>query len=148
MPEALKVLQLPETYEKISNLLGGSESKNTILSRFILPIQEAEQQLSEITAEAYGEGKVIFILGKPGIGKSTFIHSLMWRPTIDIHTVSSINCSEENSENLLEAILENIKNTALSAQRSKEPRPRPHSYSFRLHREPRRARSYQNKSLL
>ena len=120
MPEALKVLQLPETYEKISNLLGGSESKNTILSRFILPIQEAEQQLSEITAEDYGEGKVIFILGKPGIGKSTFIHSLMWRPTIDIHTVSSINCSEENSENLLEAILENIKNTALSAQKSQD----------------------------
>lgn len=120
MSESLKHLELPETYEKITALLGGSDSTNTLLSRFILPIQDAEKELSEITAQTYGDGKVIFILGKPGIGKSTFIHSLAWRPTIEVCSVTAMNCSEVDSGKLLEEILENIRKTSKKARANRD----------------------------
>jgi len=72
-------LVLYSTFEEISSALEG-DKLNAKLMEFIEPLPDVEAEINEITLSLGNSGKVLFILGKPGTGKSTFIQSLSWRP--------------------------------------------------------------------
>ncbi|MEE7546868.1 ATP-binding protein, partial [Xanthomonas sp. Kuri4-1] len=65
---------------------------------FVEPLPEVEAQISEIAGALKNSGKLVFILGQPGIGKSTFIQSLSWRPSLKVSGLHQIDASYFTSD--------------------------------------------------
>jgi hypothetical protein len=87
----LRKLNLPTAYEELVNALGGEWIK---MMQFVVPVEDAEKELAIITNSMRYSGKIVFLLGDPGIGKSTFIQSLMWRKFLPIPEIKEINAPE------------------------------------------------------
>lgn len=64
------------------------------MMEFVSPLIETEEEISQIASNITNSGKLTFILGNPGIGKSTFLHSLNWRKHIPIRMVIDIDSNE------------------------------------------------------
>lgn len=100
-------LILYSTFEEISSEFE-SDKLNAKLMEFIEPLPEVEAEINEITSSLGNSGKVVFILGKPGTGKSTFIQSLGWRPHVKARTLVQINANDYISEGNLSALFSTI----------------------------------------
>ena len=81
--QEMSELTLYSTFEEIASELEG-DKLNSKLMEFIEPLPDVEAEINEITSSLGNSGKVVFILGKPGTGKSTFIQSLSWRPHVNV----------------------------------------------------------------
>lgn len=72
-------LVLPDRFEEVKRVLG--DELATKLRIVVEPVVDAERELAVIThsIQDFSSGKVVFLLGPTGIGKSTFVESLTWR---------------------------------------------------------------------
>ncbi len=58
-----------------------------------------------------GSGRVVFLLGEPGSGKSTFIESLTWRQHLPFSNLEEIDC-ESMTEDVMDQLLKRINHIA------------------------------------
>ncbi len=120
MSSNLKRLTLPETYEEVMRELGGVDNINARLAEFVTPVQSAERAIAVVAAQVGGTGRVVFILGDPGTGKSTFIHSLAWRPSTSVRSMHSIDCANSHSADILGDILARLRTLVPEAIRLRD----------------------------
>jgi hypothetical protein len=92
-------LKLYTTFEELIREFEGEEA-NARLMEFIEPLPEAEEEVNLVSVSVGNSGKVLFILGVPGSGKSTFVRSLSWKPHIKLASLTSIDASACTSEDL------------------------------------------------
>ena len=95
-------LTLPTMYEDIrSELEASGESYVAKLMQFVQPVESAEADLAEIATQmGQGSGRVVFLLGEPGSGKSTFIESLAWRRHLPFTELEEIDCGSVTGKTL------------------------------------------------
>lgn len=89
----MKKLILPLTFEEVNQQFESSEVDARMVE-FVSPLIDAESEVSKIAASISNSGKLSFILGHPGVGKSTFLHSLNWRKHIPIRKVIDVDVNE------------------------------------------------------
>lgn len=89
----MKQLILPLTYEDINNQFKSSE-RDAKMMEFVSPLTTTEEELVIISKSITTAGKLAFVLGNPGIGKSTFLHTLTWRTHLQIRTIHDIDANE------------------------------------------------------
>ncbi|MCY0968829.1 P-loop NTPase family protein [Chryseobacterium wangxinyae] len=89
----MKTLILPLTYEDIDNHFKSAE-RDVKMMEFVSPLIENEEEIAIIVKNINTAGKLAFILGKPGIGKSTFLHSISWRSHLKIRKIIDINVND------------------------------------------------------
>jgi hypothetical protein len=110
-------LILPSSYEDLIKELG---SDFAAMTKFVVPIEQAEKELAIITQFIKHSGRVVFLLGAPGIGKSTFIRSLTWSSPLSILEIQEINANELGpSEKKLEMLYHAIFNLVTRRQKDK-----------------------------
>ncbi|QHT58610.1 ATP-binding protein [Paenibacillus lycopersici] len=115
-------LFIPIAYEDIISNFPSSEL-DLKLMEFVEPNADMEIEINTLCLETRHSGKIVFILGRPGTGKSTFIHSLKWRPNISLRTLVSVDAAEIIKENNLSELLDEIKNISLEAIEKKDKGP-------------------------
>ncbi len=86
-------LILPSSYEDIVNELN-SHSINEAMMQFFIPVVEAEEALTELSARIRNSGKLSLVVGRPGVGKSTFFQSLSWRTHVKISGLKHFDAQE------------------------------------------------------
>jgi hypothetical protein len=91
------VLILPESYEDVVEELGDELAK---MMQFVVPVEDAEKELAIIAQSIRHSGKIVFLLGISGVGKSTFIQSLTWRKFLPIPEIHEINASNLGPSNV------------------------------------------------
>lgn len=89
----MKHLILPLTYEDIDNHFKGVE-RDSKMMEFVSPLTGTEEELAVISKGITTSGKLAFVIGNPGIGKSTFLHSLNWRAHLKIRKIIDINAND------------------------------------------------------
>jgi len=104
-----KDLKLPTMYEDVKDELESSgESYVAKLMQFVQPVESAEADLAEIATQmGKRSGRVVFLLGEPGSGKSTFIESLAWRRHLPFTDLEEVDCGSASDE--MEFLLERVK---------------------------------------
>jgi hypothetical protein len=85
-------LILYSTFEEMKSHLHGTDI-NTRLMELIEPLPDMEEEINIIARTVTNAGKLLFILGKPGTGKSTFLQSLTWKRHIRIQNVNHIDAT-------------------------------------------------------
>jgi len=109
-------LILPTSFEEMRNAFEASKADQKLME-FIEPLDEVETEINEIASELGKAGKVVFLLGNPGTGKSTFIQSLSWRPHIKIRCLKEINANEYNTTGSMRELYNAISLTTQEASR-------------------------------
>ncbi len=115
-------LVLPTSFEEIRGIFESSKADQKLME-FIEPLVDIEVKIGEITADIGNSGKVAFLLGSPGTGKSTFLQSLSWRPHIKFRCLVEIDASEFNSSGTMQLLYDNILKIGKDAQREKDVGP-------------------------
>lgn len=107
----IDTLTLPTMHEDIKRELESSgESYVAKLMQFVQPVESAEAELAEVATQmGQGSGRVVFLLGEPGSGKSTFIESLAWRRHLPFKDLEEVDCGSV-TENEMEYLLKRISN--------------------------------------
>ncbi|MDD2829766.1 MAG: hypothetical protein PHW18_09360 [Sulfuricurvum sp.] len=100
-------LVLPLTFEDINNRFNAVDVDSKMME-FVSPVIETEKEISIIASNIDKSGKLTFILGHPGIGKSTFLHSLKWRKHIPIREVIDVNANDYLDNGNLNSLYEKI----------------------------------------
>ncbi|WP_157835121.1 ATP-binding protein [Xanthomonas sp. SHU 199] len=90
---------------------------------FVEPLPEVEAQISEIAGALKNSGKLVFILGQPGIGKSTFIQSLSWRPSLKVSGLHQIDASTFTSDLKLLGLYQELVRIGDVAEKVKDKGP-------------------------
>lgn len=110
-------LTLPTMYEDIrSELEASGESYVAKLMQFVQPVESAEADLAEIATQmGQGSGRVVFLLGEPGSGKSTFIESLAWRRHLPFTELEEVDCGSVTG-NTLNYLLKRINHVPDSSE--------------------------------
>jgi len=93
------------------------------LMEFIEPLPEFEGQINEIANGISTGGKLLFLLGRPGTGKSTFIQSLSWRPHLRIQNLTHVDASLLNVEQPLGSLFEKLQKIGTEAILVKDKGP-------------------------
>lgn len=101
-----KALNLPSTFEQSSAEINPlSADYSARLAQFVQPVEDTEKEIVDIFSRmAQRTGRAALLLGTTGLGKSTFIQSLTWRKHIGIARLISIDCSELDATNKLQAL--------------------------------------------
>lgn len=115
-------LNLPHTFEDVRSALQ-SAGINQRLVEFVKPIEKAEKIILKIKQEIEHSGKVLFLLAPPGVGKSTFIQSLTWRPHIKFRNFIEVDAVSVMSGNKFESLVKKIREIAETAKKEKEQGP-------------------------
>ncbi len=89
---SMSELILFSALEEMSNFIDDGKV-NAKLMEFIEPIQKVEEDINIVTSSMKTSGKIMFIHGRPGVGKSTFLRSLSWRPHIFIRSIIEIDAN-------------------------------------------------------
>lgn len=110
-------LALPITYEEIVQSLGGNKNINAKLIDFVQPVEEAERDLAEVLGFMDHSGRLAFLYGRPGIGKSTFIQSLTWRTQLLVSHLEQFDASAYPVAEALDHALDAIRALAKTALR-------------------------------
>ncbi|MFG0453395.1 hypothetical protein [Shewanella algae] len=86
-------LILPSSYEEVVNELS-NRSINEAMMDFFSPVTNTEESITELSTRIRNSGKLCFIVGRPGVGKSTFFQSISWRKHIKISSLEYFNAQE------------------------------------------------------
>jgi hypothetical protein len=113
-------LVIPITFEEMSE-----EIKHDILklSQIIQPVEKAEEQLNIVLKNTRHTGYIIYLLGRSGSGKSTFVSSLKWRSHIVKRSVINIDASEALPIGGLSELFNRISSMATDAVKEKDKGP-------------------------
>jgi hypothetical protein len=96
---------IPKSYEELVQLSGGRDSANIKLMQFYKPLTAEEKQL-HLSMELMGaSGKIIYVFGPPGSGKSTFVESLAYRPHLKIHAIKHLSIQMHKGDEGLNELL-------------------------------------------
>ncbi|MBV0933894.1 ATP-binding protein [Marinobacterium weihaiense] len=98
-------LVLFSTFEEISSQLESGDLNNKLM-QFIEPLPDVEQQISLLAKSSGTAGKLAFILGEPGSGKSTFLKSISWKKHIGLRDVIDLNANDYTIDGLRGLLLE------------------------------------------
>lgn len=93
------------------------------LIEFVEPLPDIEAQINEVASGLNNSGKLIFLLGRPGIGKSTFIQSLGWRPHLRIASLLQVNATSFTSDQSLTKLFQELEILGSAADRVKDKGP-------------------------
>ncbi|MCO7546068.1 ATP-binding protein [Stutzerimonas nitrititolerans] len=93
-------LVLYSTFEEISNEFSKSIALDSKLMEFIEPLPYIEEQINIIARSATSAGKLSFILGSPGTGKSTFLRSLSWKKHLGVAELVQVNANELTTDGI------------------------------------------------
>lgn len=115
-------LKLYSTFEDIQSEFVGS-TVNEKLMEFVEPLSEYESEINEIASSLSSSGKMLFILGRPGTGKSTFIQSLGWRPHIKIRSMQQIDANQFIQDGAMDGLYDHIASFASDAKQFKDAGP-------------------------
>lgn len=118
----LEQLILPTSYEEIVNELN-TRAVNEAMMDFFIPITQTEEQISELCSRIRNTGKLSFIVGRPGIGKSTFIQSLSWRKHINISVLRHFDAQQHTGLNKLDKLIEFLNSLSQEALSKKDLGP-------------------------
>lgn len=100
-------LILPDSFEDVKYELDDKLEK---MMEFVVPVQNSEKEIAFIAKSIRNAGKLLLMHGIPGVGKSTFIQSLKWRPHMPIREVINLDASQLSmQESKLTQIIEKIK---------------------------------------
>jgi len=66
-------LILPSSYEEVVNELH-NRTINEAMMDFFIPVTVTEEAITELSTRIRNSGKLSFIVGRPGVGKSTFFN--------------------------------------------------------------------------
>jgi len=75
---------------------------------FVSPLLETEEEISLLASGINQSGKLSFILGNPGIGKSTFLHTLNWRTHIPIRKIIDIDANDYLLDDTLNGLFDEL----------------------------------------
>lgn len=100
-------LILSTTFEEVQGVLS-RKGLNYKLMEFIESLPDTESTVAYIARESRHAGKLAFVLGAPGKGKSTFIHSLNWRKNVQVEAVVNIDANDYVTQGL-DSIYEELK---------------------------------------
>ncbi|SDF68885.1 hypothetical protein SAMN05216571_101222 [Onishia taeanensis] len=81
------------TYEEVVGALGEKGIHHKLME-FVEPVREDESPISLVARNCRISGKLSFVLGAPGKGKSTFINSLQWKRHVRISSVVNIDATD------------------------------------------------------
>ncbi|MEA5514863.1 ATP-binding protein [Nodularia sp. UHCC 0506] len=96
-PEKSDNLFLPFSYEDIIDEIGEKKSR---LPDLIVPVTKFEKEIVKVLSNIINSsGKLLFLYGASGVGKSTFISSLQFQPGIPVKEIVSIKANELLEEN-------------------------------------------------
>ena len=93
------------------------------LMDFVVPLEPEEEKIIRHLARASASGKILFIYGEPGSGKSTFIESLGWRRHIGLRKITHINAADYLPPSGLTEVLRAIQQLAQQAIRERDLGP-------------------------
>lgn len=82
-------LFLPKSFEDLQATFGNSADAK--LMEFMEPLTKIEQQIEYLCNSITSSGKLAFLLGPQGSGKSSFVHSLSWQPHISVGSLYEID---------------------------------------------------------
>jgi hypothetical protein len=119
---AMPGLILPSSFEDITAEFPEGDV-NAKLMQFVEPVPHIEAEINYISAEVKNTGKVVFIFGAPGTGKSTFIQSLSWRTHIRIRAMVQINAADVCANGNLDSLFVEIQKLAPAARQCKDAGP-------------------------
>lgn len=96
---------IPKSYEDVVQELGGREAANVRMMEFYKPLTREEGELQILQSLMGSSGKMAFLFGRPGAGKSSFVESLALRPHLGIHSIVHIQANLHSGEEGLREIL-------------------------------------------
>jgi hypothetical protein len=108
-------LVLPIAYEEIVQNLGGSKNINAKLMEFVQPVEDAERDLAEVLGFMEHSGRLVFLHGRPGVGKSTFVQSLTWRTQLLVSHLEQFDATAYPVTESLDHALSAIRSLAATA---------------------------------
>jgi len=115
----MEKLILHPTFEDIASGIAASELQRKLME-FVLPLPDVEANINVIADSLSNSGKLLFLLGRPGTGKSTFVESLSWRPHIKISSLIHLNATEHTLAEGLSELYKKIKSYSSQATEKKE----------------------------
>ena len=84
---------------------------------FVRPVREPEETIARLAADVEaGAGRLLFLLGRQGMGKSTFLASLAWREHVGFSNLETIDCSEFDPDERLDSLYKSLQTIAASAR--------------------------------
>ncbi|WP_159065622.1 ATP-binding protein [Xanthomonas euvesicatoria] len=90
---------------------------------FVEPLPDVEAQISEIAGALKNSGKLVFLLGRPGLGKSTFIQSLSWRPSLRVSGLHHVDASNFTNDFQLGGLYQELARIGEHAEQLKDKGP-------------------------
>jgi hypothetical protein len=120
----IRELILPDSYEEVKSALGGDVAK---MPQFVVPVREAEEGIALAAHSVKFAGHILLLLGRRGIGKSTFIQSLSWRLNLAIPEVIEIDAEDLRAQSgdhsdLLSLLHRSLREIVDRAKSSKNPK--------------------------
>ncbi len=115
-------LILPSSYEDIVNELN-CNSINEAMMQFFIPVVEAEEALTKLSARIRNSGKLSLVVGRPGVGKSTFFQSLSWRAHVKISGLKYFDAQEFIGSEKLIKLTEFLNKVSKQATERKDTGP-------------------------
>lgn len=115
-------LQLPVSYEEVTTLFSHDMLVQKLMD-FVLPLETEEEKVIRHIARGRTSGKIVFIHGEPGSGKSTFVESLGWRKHLGLRMILHVNCSLHFPPLGLTDTLRQLNDIAIRAAKEKDLGP-------------------------
>lgn len=122
MRETQKQLLLPSSYEDIVSEIGHGKQTRQMME-FIVPVTDTEEKIVDLCSRIRNAGKLSFIVGRPGIGKSTFLESLKWRPHIKISNQAEFNAQDFIGSSKLDHLIRLLNDKKQEATSKKDVGP-------------------------
>lgn len=84
---------IPKSYEDVVQELGGRDAATARMMEFYRPVIREEKELQVLQSLMGSSGKMVFLFGEPGTGKSSFVESLALRPHLNIHSIVHVQAN-------------------------------------------------------
>ncbi|MDX1279942.1 hypothetical protein [Shewanella colwelliana] len=115
-------LILPSSYEEVVNELN-NRTINEAMMDFFSPVTKTEESITELSTRIRNSGKLSFIVGRPGVGKSTFFQSLSWRKHINISSLKYFDAQSYIGKEKLYKLTEFLNQLSDEARTRKDKGP-------------------------
>ena len=122
MNKRVHELVLPTSYEEIVAELE-NRTINEAMMDFFIPVTKAEESITELSTRIRNSGKLSFIVGRPGVGKSTFLQSLSWRKHILISSLEYFDADIYSGNEKLIKLIEFLNEKSKASRELKDKGP-------------------------